>query len=88
MVSRTLSPKTLDVDDLGFEKDGSNDLSYSRMVYQTGKIHPHKVITGADGKQTFQKLSCRRVSTGSYSHFKSQRKSDLEPYGPGIVAYF
>lgn len=76
------------MDELGFEKDASNDLSYSRMKYHTRKIHPHKVITDENGRQTLKKWQCCWVSTGSYSPFKTGRKSDFEPYGPGIVAYF
>jgi hypothetical protein len=33
-------------------------------------------------------LSCCGTKTGMYSCFKKLSKSDLQPYGTGVVAYF
>jgi len=53
------------------------------------KKHPREVVQNEEtGEIVYKKWRICGTKTGCYSIFQSQRKSDLEQYGEGVVAYF
>ena len=67
-----------------YGNDAAHGLSYKKLLAEINRLHPRKYVENEP-----QKLSICGSSTGWFNCCcRSQRKSDFEPFGVGIVVYF
>lgn len=73
-----------------YKKDAENGLSYDKLVYKMNKLHPRQSKFDPSGlrKKVYAEHPLWSTASGNHLCCKMFRKTDLAPYGVGIVLYF
>jgi len=70
--------------DLNYGNDAKNGLSYFKMLAEIDRTHPRTNV-----EKKLSKMSVCGSRTGWFHCcWKAARRSDFDPFGPGIVVYF
>jgi hypothetical protein len=72
----------------GYARDASNGLSHEKLQEYINLHHPRRINHPELSGDTFEKFPICGTKIGSLSCIKSDRHSELEQFGPGLVVYF